>query len=65
LVAGFNAPFAVNDLLFAEGAPLPTIPPVLPAEITHVWAMSTVTSGSGFHWSPDAGWKRFAKVLPQ
>ena len=33
LVPGFNpAPFAVNDLLTAPRAPLPTIPPTLPAQ---------------------------------
>jgi hypothetical protein len=38
LVPGFNpAPFAVNDLLTAPGAPLPTIPPTLPTQITHAW----------------------------
>jgi len=66
LLPGFNpAPFAVNDLLIAPNAPLPTIAPTLPAEITHVWTMSTWSSGDGFRWSPETGWARFAKVGPQ
>ena len=37
LVPGFNSvSFAVSDLLIAPNAPLPTIPPALPAEITDV-----------------------------
>ncbi len=66
LLPGFNAaPFAVNDLLIAPNAPLPVIPPTLPSEITHVWTMSTWSSGDGFWWSPGTGWARFAKVAPQ
>lgn len=57
-----SVPFAVNDLLIAPGAPLPTIPPDLPAGMTHVWTMSIWDSGDGFRWSPDGGWTRFNKV---
>lgn len=65
LVPGFTpAPFPVIDLLIEPGAPLPTIPPVLPPEITHAWAMSSWSTGDGFRWSPDNGWTRFAKVKP-
>jgi hypothetical protein len=65
LVPGFtSAPFAVIDLLIAVNAPLPTIPPVLPSEVTHVWAMSGWSTGDGFRWSPDTGWTRFTKVEP-
>jgi hypothetical protein len=61
-----SVPFAVNDLLTAPEAPLPIIPPDLPAGITHVWTMSTWDSGDGFRWSPDGGWARFNKVpLPK
>ncbi len=66
LLPGFNsAPFAVNDLLMAPNAPLPTVAPTLPAEITQVWTMSTWSSGDGFRWSPETGWARFAKIAPQ
>ena len=65
LVPGlYRVPFAVNDLLIEPDAPLPTTAPVLPPEVTHVWAMSTWDSGDGFRWSPDHGWARFAKVEP-
>jgi hypothetical protein len=65
LVPGFDSgSFAVSDLLIALDAPLPTIPPALPAEITHVWAASTWDSGDGFRWSPDVAWERFVKVEP-
>lgn len=66
LLPGFNrAPFAVNDLLMAPGAPLPTISPNLPTAVTHIWTMSLWDSGDGFRWSPDHGWTRFTKVDPQ
>ena len=65
LVSGFDSgSYAVSDLLIAPGAPLPTMPPVLPAEITHVWAASTWDSGDGFRWSPDGAWERFGKIDP-
>lgn len=61
-----SVPFAVNDLLTAPGAPLPTLPPDLPAGISHAWTMSIWDSGDGFRWSPDGGWTRFTKVpLPE
>jgi len=37
LVPGFTSAPAVIDLLIAVDAPLPTITPVLPSEVTHVW----------------------------
>lgn len=64
LLPGFTtAPFKVADLLMRDSAPLPTVPPSLPAAVTDVWAMSTWNSGDGFRWSADDGWVRFAKVL--
>ena len=65
LVPGFTAaPFAVIDLLISPGAPIPTIPPVLPAGVTDVWVMSNWDSGDGSRWSQEKGWARFAKLAP-
>jgi hypothetical protein len=65
LVPGFTGvPFAVNDLLFSPGAPIPTIPPALPTGVTDVWVMSTWDSGDGFRWSSGSGWSRFTKLPP-
>jgi hypothetical protein len=65
LVPGFTAaPFAVIDLLISPEAPIPTIPPVLPAGVTDVWVMSTWDSGGGFWWSHESGWRRFTKLSP-
>jgi hypothetical protein len=50
-----TALFEVKDLLIRPGAPLPTATLSLPAEVTHVWVMSTWSEGRGFRWSPDAG----------
>lgn len=61
-VPGFTtAPFAVVDLLMRTGAPIPTVAPALPDEVTHVWAASTWSSGHGVRWSPHEGWTAFAK----
>ena len=54
-----TAPFEVNDLLMRSGAPLPTVAPSLPDEVTHVWVMSTWSGGRGFRWSPARGWETF------
>ena len=65
LLPGFDSgSFAVSDLLISPNVPLPTIPPTLPKEITHVWAASTWDSGDGFRWSPDPAWEWFVKVEP-
>jgi len=65
LFPGFSpAPFAVTDLLMRDDAPLPTIDPRLPPEITDVWAMSDWTAGVGFRWSRLTGWLRFDKLGP-
>jgi len=63
ILPGFTtAPFEVTDLLWRAGAPTPTIPPRLPDGITHVWAMSTWTTGDGFFWSAESNWTRPAKI---
>lgn len=61
---GFSvAPFSASDLLMRDDAPLPTASPQLPREVTHVWAVSTWTSGAGFRWSPSDGWTKFDKTV--
>lgn len=63
---GFTtAPFPASDLLLRDGAPLPHSEPRLPGEISHVWAVSTWSSGDGMRWSPEAAWERFAKTVPR
>ncbi len=60
ILPGFaDASFQVTDLLMRDGAPLPTIPPTLPGEVSHVWCMRTWNSGEGMRWSPTEGWRRF------
>lgn len=63
ILPGFaNAPFAVISLLMQDHAPLPTIPPVLPPELTHVWAVSTWDKGDGMRWAGESGWQSFLKA---
>ncbi|MEV7090273.1 hypothetical protein AB0O07_31065 [Streptomyces sp. NPDC093085] len=63
LLPGFTtAPFEALDPLMRPDGPLPTLPPQLPKEITHLWAMSSWNTGDGFRWSPSAGWTRFRKI---
>ncbi len=57
------APSTVELLLNLDGTPLPAKGPQLPAEITDVWAASTLSSSSGFRWSPSGGWLRFDKMV--
>lgn len=62
IVPGFTvARFGVVDLLMRDDAPLPEADPALPAEVTHVWALSTWSTGRGMRWSPDQGWSLFDK----
>lgn len=56
------APYPVMDLLIRNDAPSTGAAPLLPEEITHVWAFSSWTSGLAFHWSPTDGWTQFAKL---
>ncbi|MDP9386835.1 MAG: hypothetical protein M3Q48_02625 [Actinomycetota bacterium] len=66
LVPGFTtAPFSASELLMRNDAPLPTRAPQLPKEVTRVWAISTWSTGDGFRWSPDGGWAKFAKIVPE
>jgi hypothetical protein len=64
LMPGYtSAPFDAFDPLMRPNGPLPTVAPVLPEEVTHLWAMSTWSSGDGFAWSPRTGWSRFRKIV--
>ncbi len=64
ILPGFaDAPFAATDLLMRDNAPLPTIAPVLPEEVTHLWVMSTWSSGDGMRWDPEFGWQHFDKQV--
>lgn len=64
ILPGFaRAPFSVSYPLLRDGAPSPTEAPNLPPEITHVWVVSTWSTGSGFRWSPASGWSTFAKLI--
>ncbi len=63
LLPGFTtAPFSASDLLMRSDAPLPDAAPSLPDGDTHVWAMSTWSSGDVFHYC-DGRWTRFSKVF--
>jgi hypothetical protein len=57
------APFSVTDVLCRDEGPLPNIDPRLPIGITHVWAVSTRSSGSMFGWSASQGWQRTPKPM--
>lgn len=56
-----TAPFKAFDVLTRNNAPLPTVAPTLPPEVTHLWMLSWWAIGDGFRWSPDGGWARFSK----
>jgi len=43
-------------------AALPSRAPDLPAEITHLWAVSTWNGGDGMRWAPEVGWRRFSRL---
>ena len=57
-----TAPFEVSYLLIREDAVLPTVDPRLPDGVTHVWIVSTLSSGIGFYWDPESGWSGFSKA---
>jgi hypothetical protein len=54
--------FRVTELFMRSDAPLPSVPPDLPPEVTHVWVIS-VWGHSGMRWSPESGWESFATRL--
>jgi hypothetical protein len=59
------APFTVVDVLIRGDVSIPTFDPVLPDEISHVWAASSWATGAGFGWSRDKGWFTFDKVVDE
>jgi hypothetical protein len=66
VIPGFpDTPFGVTELLTRDDAPLPSLPPKLPSEVTHVWAASTWGVGYGMRWSPARGWEAFDKLTTQ
>ena len=66
LFPGFNpAPITVNDLLIAPDAPIPTIAPVPPPEVTKAFGREHLEQCRWLQWSPVTGWTRFIKVEPQ
>jgi hypothetical protein len=67
IVSGLSgAPFSVTELLIRDDAPVPTVEPKLPPEVTDVWAASTWDRGAGFRWSlATRRWKRFSKRPPR
>lgn len=62
---GFStAPFGAMEYLLRDvDGEVPDAPPGLPAEVTHVWLLSTWDAGSGLRWSPGAGWQRFDRAV--
>ncbi|EGJ76410.1 hypothetical protein STTU_3622 [Streptomyces sp. Tu6071] len=56
-----SAPFTAFDPLLRSPSPLPTVPPDLPTEVSHVWGICTHGDGDAFHWSPSRGWTGFPK----
>lgn len=63
LVPAFSiAPFGVVDMLWRErNDSVPTTPPTLPDQVTHIWLMTSWRTGSGLRWSLDRGWERFER----
>src|SRR3954470_19006793 len=51
---------AIQTVLDGASTDLPTRSPVLPAGVTHVWVMSSLSSTRGLAWFPDTGWHEIA-----
>jgi hypothetical protein len=58
------APEAAVETLLHEAPALPSQPPSLPLDITHVWVTSTWAFGRGIKWGPETGWSFFSKLQP-
>ena len=63
VLAGLGEPsFDVFDPLARQDVELPTEPPDLPLEVTHVWLTTTWNGGRGLRWDPEVGWLWFERV---
>jgi hypothetical protein len=63
VIAGLSEPsFAVFDPLVRMDVELPSCPPDLPDEVTHVWVTTTWEGGRGLAWSPSDGWSWFDRL---
>ena len=63
LLPGYTvAPFPARHLLTDQGGCLPGGNPSPPGALTHIWTMSTWSTGDLFGWSETAGWRRHRKV---
>jgi hypothetical protein len=57
VAASHSSPWAVYHLLNREmSGDLPTEPPDLPAEVTHLWLLAVPPTGRCLTWWPDRGW---------
>jgi hypothetical protein len=55
-----TAPWSASDVLLRhDEPPLPTMTPVLPDPLTHLWFASGWSVPFGLRWAPDIGWARF------
>jgi|SoiMethySBSTD1v2_1073268.scaffolds.fasta_scaffold397366_1 hypothetical protein len=62
VVIGFSdLDFVITEPLMRDDPPLPSVDPILPSEVTHVWVASTWSAGAVFRWSRATGWAAFAK----
>lgn len=57
-----TAPFPVMDVLWRDDVALIEDAPILPVEVTDVWAFSSWEAGRAFHWGPSVGWESFKKL---
>jgi hypothetical protein len=54
--ASYTSPWAAFHALSDDWRDLPTEPPHLPEEVTHLWTWTTPPTGRCLAWFPDRGW---------